>query len=127
MFLLVLSHSENFFIVEGLKPGGQFKFLRPLDRLQFSSADSQRHTVTVDPVAGPPVFFRQQFPFLIIKTDPPLMGHFRRDLSVDQRSLRSGLMISGIFCRAIPGIRRIDRLKRNLPPESAGSFPDTYA
>ena len=97
MLLLVLSHSENLLVVKRLEPCGQLKFLRALDRLQLSAGDSQGHTVSVDPVTGPPVFFRQQLSLLVVKADPSLMGNLRRNLSIDQCRLCPGLMILGIF------------------------------
>ena len=112
--VLILTHAENFFIVIGLEPGGQFHLVGAHDGLEFPALQIQRKRVPVEPVPIAPELGGQFFALLIQEAEPAFRVQFRGDLSVPQPGIGALLVVLGVFFSAIPRVGGIHGLIGDL-------------
>ena len=108
--VLVLSHSENLFVVIGFKARGYLVIRAALVGLEFTAGDTQGNAVAVYAVAVAPVFLGEHFAALIPEAEPALVVELHREFSVGEEVIGAGLVILRVFLPLVPGIGGVDLL-----------------
>ncbi len=114
MFVLILAHAENLFIVIGFKPCHHGKIIAAGHRPHFPCRHPKGHAIAVQPVTVAPVFFRQKLALLIVKADPAFHIHPGFNFAVFQRPSGGRLMILFPFFTLVPGVRIINGFAGNF-------------
>ena len=101
--VLVLSHSENLFVVIGFKARGYLVIRAALVGLEFTAGDTQGDAVAVYAVAVAPVFLGEHFAALIPEAEPALVVELHREFSIGEEEIGAGLVILRVFLPLVPG------------------------